>query len=228
MSLSLKRPGAGRGRMSGEERRRQLIRVAIGLFSRKGFRGTTTKEVALAAGVSEAMIFRHFARKEDLYAAILDFKSGEIRTEDWVEALRGYAGRGDDEGLFRALGLKILQGYGRDHEFLRLLTYSVLEGHDLAALFRERHLRPLFEFLCEYIRRRQREGAFAGCHADTVVRAFIGMANFYAMDDGLHGRRGPAVSDEEAAAVFTRLVLRGLRRGRAAAGRVKKQKNVRK
>lgn len=212
MSTSLKKSdaGAGSGRISGEERRRQLIRVAISLFSKKGFRGTTTKEIALAAGISEAMIFRHFANKEDLYAAIIDFKSSEIRTEEWVQVLRGYAERGDDEGLFSALGLKILNSYGRDHEFLRLLTYSVLEGHDLGSIFRERHLRPLFEFLCEYIRRRQHEGAFAECHADTVVRAFIGMANFYAMDDNLHGRRGPAISDEDAAAVFTRLVLKGV------------------
>jgi TetR/AcrR family transcriptional regulator len=34
------------------------------LFSKKGFRGTTTKEIAQAAGVSEAIIFRHFETKE--------------------------------------------------------------------------------------------------------------------------------------------------------------------
>jgi len=47
--------------MSGEDRRRQLIEVAIDLFSRRGFSGTTTREIALAAGVTEAIIFRHFA-----------------------------------------------------------------------------------------------------------------------------------------------------------------------
>jgi TetR/AcrR family transcriptional regulator len=40
------------------------------LFSQRGFRGTTTKEIAVAAGVSEAMVFRHFANKEVLYSAI--------------------------------------------------------------------------------------------------------------------------------------------------------------
>src|ERR1043165_981590 len=62
-------------RMAGEERREQLLRVAMTLFSNHGFRGTTTKEIAHAAGVSEAMVFRHFATKEDLYAAILDHKA---------------------------------------------------------------------------------------------------------------------------------------------------------
>ena len=59
-------------RMSGEDRRRQLIEIAIDLFSQRGFSGTTTREIAVAAGVTEAIIFRHFATKQDLYAAILD------------------------------------------------------------------------------------------------------------------------------------------------------------
>src|SRR5882724_8098229 len=67
-------PGAG-GRMAGEERRLQLLAVAVSLFSKRGFRGTTTKEIAQAAGKSEAMVFRHFASKEELYTAILDHKA---------------------------------------------------------------------------------------------------------------------------------------------------------
>jgi TetR/AcrR family transcriptional regulator len=60
-----------RVRVSGEERRRQIIEAATTLFSRKGFRGTTTREIARAVGVSEAMLFKHFATKEELYAAII-------------------------------------------------------------------------------------------------------------------------------------------------------------
>ena len=66
--------------MAGEDRRRQIVDVAMRLFSERGFRGTTTKEIATAAGVSEAIIFRHFATKEELYTAIIDHKacSGEM------------------------------------------------------------------------------------------------------------------------------------------------------
>ncbi|HEX8089911.1 MAG TPA: helix-turn-helix domain-containing protein, partial [Blastocatellia bacterium] len=65
-------------RMTGENRRRQIVSVAAKLFSRKGFSGTTTKEIAEGAGVSEAMIFRHFATKSELYAAILDDKVRQV------------------------------------------------------------------------------------------------------------------------------------------------------
>ena len=59
-------------RMAAEDRRQQILDIAVRLFSHKGFRGTTTKEIALAAGVNEAIIFRHFATKEELYRAIID------------------------------------------------------------------------------------------------------------------------------------------------------------
>ena len=53
-------------RMAAEERKLQILRVAVSLFSQKGFGGTTTREIAQAAGVSEAMVFRHFATKQAL------------------------------------------------------------------------------------------------------------------------------------------------------------------
>src|SRR5436309_7181463 len=66
---------AAGGRMAAGDRRLQIAQTAMRLFSERGFRGTTTKEIAHAAGVSEAIIFRHFATKEDLYSAIIDLKS---------------------------------------------------------------------------------------------------------------------------------------------------------
>ena len=54
----------------GSEIRQQILKTAIQLFAQKGFRGTTTREIALAAGVNEVTIFRHFASKQELYSAI--------------------------------------------------------------------------------------------------------------------------------------------------------------
>lgn len=57
-------------RLSSEERRKAIIRTALRVFSERGFHGTTTKELAKAAGVSEALIFRHFPSKDKLYEAM--------------------------------------------------------------------------------------------------------------------------------------------------------------
>src|SRR5580765_4467761 len=60
------------GRLSAEERRQAIADAVRGVFADKGFDGTTTRELAKAAGVSEALLYKHFPSKESLYAAMLD------------------------------------------------------------------------------------------------------------------------------------------------------------
>jgi len=67
-------------KMSGEERRTAIIKAVQHLFAYKGFAGTTTRELAEAAGVSEALLYRHFPTKEALFTAIKQsFCDGEHR-----------------------------------------------------------------------------------------------------------------------------------------------------
>src|SRR5260370_14825487 len=58
-------------RLDSDERRKAIVAAAVPLFARKGFTGTTTKELAEAAGISEALLFRHFPSKKNLYGEIL-------------------------------------------------------------------------------------------------------------------------------------------------------------
>jgi TetR/AcrR family transcriptional regulator, transcriptional repressor of aconitase len=58
-------------RLDNEERRRGIVEAAVPLFARNGFSGTTTKEIAEAARVSEALVFKHFPSKAALYEEIL-------------------------------------------------------------------------------------------------------------------------------------------------------------
>jgi AcrR family transcriptional regulator len=58
-------------RMDNEGRRVAIVAAAVPLFARKGFAGTTTKEIAEAAKVSEALVFKHFPSKAALYEEIL-------------------------------------------------------------------------------------------------------------------------------------------------------------
>jgi len=146
-------------RMSAEDRKLQILRVAVSLFSQRGFGGTTTKEIAQAAGVSEAMVFRHFATKQELYSEILDHKacSGDsMNPEQMVaEALK----QKDDRAVFERLALGALDHHECDPEFQRLLLHSALEGHELAEMFFEKFIRRVYELLGGYITERQRDGA---------------------------------------------------------------------
>ena len=58
-------------RLDSDERRKAIVAAAVPLFARNGFAGTTTRELAAAAGVSEALLFRHFPSKQSLYREIL-------------------------------------------------------------------------------------------------------------------------------------------------------------
>ncbi|HXP76045.1 MAG TPA: helix-turn-helix domain-containing protein [Stellaceae bacterium] len=77
---------APRLRLDSEARRRRIVDAALPLFARKGFAGTTTKEIAEAAEVSEALLFKHFPTKAALYGAIQDF--GCRIKEEALERLR--------------------------------------------------------------------------------------------------------------------------------------------
>src|SRR5437870_3145011 len=58
-------------RLDSDERRKAIVDAAVPLFARNGFAGTTTRELAEAAGISEALLFRHFPTKRLLYREIL-------------------------------------------------------------------------------------------------------------------------------------------------------------
>jgi AcrR family transcriptional regulator len=59
-------------RMSGKERREQLLDIGRTLFANKGFDGTSVEEIADKAGVSKPVVYEHFGGKEGLYAVVVD------------------------------------------------------------------------------------------------------------------------------------------------------------
>ena len=161
-------------RMRGETRRNQIVAVAAELFASKGFSGTTTKEIAEVAGVSEAIIFRHFASKDKLYAAILDYQVKQ-GTERITTQLEEAAGRKDDKAFFGALALEMLEFHCKDETFMRLLLFSALEGHELSSIFFDSTARDIKNHIRKYIKQRSSDGAFRSIDPAVAARAFVGM-----------------------------------------------------
>ncbi len=204
-------------RMSGEERRMQILQIAIGLFSKKGFRGVTTKEIALAAGVSEAIIFRHFATKHELYHAILDFKSceGGMKNLPWEDEIEKKAvDENDDYEVFYNLAIGALRHHKEDTDFMRLLFYSALDEHELSQMFFDEFVARIYEFFGFYISKRQKDGAMRdNVEPRVIVRAFLGMLIHHSLNNILwdKNKRLLDVSDEQAAHEFTTILLQGIR-----------------
>src|ERR687890_594090 len=76
LSLMTEQQGEGepraRVRMTGRERREQLIQVGRALFAERGFDGTSIEEIAARAKVSKPIVYEHFGGKEGLYAVVID------------------------------------------------------------------------------------------------------------------------------------------------------------
>jgi AcrR family transcriptional regulator len=159
--------------MTSEERRSAIVQSAIRLFGEKGFRGTTTRELASAVGVTEPVLYRHFRTKRDLYSAIIEARAGEASQR--LSELRELAARGDDGAFFSRLGMLLLDRYENDPETTRLLLFSCLERHELSELFFERLVQDFYRLVSDYIRGRVRSGVFRSVDPDLAARGVIGM-----------------------------------------------------
>ena len=198
-------------RMTGENRRNQIVQVAIDLFARKGFNGTTTKEIAEAAGVSEAIIFRHFAGKGDLYSAIIDHKM-QSTVAAFNAKIEDAMRRKDDRMLFENLALDILDFHKNDQTHLRLMLYSALEGHDLARLFHKAYVSKMYDRFAVYFRERIDDGVFRTVEPKPALRAFIGMVINQSIAHNLIGDAILNLSNKKAAETFADIFLNGIKK----------------
>jgi AcrR family transcriptional regulator len=123
-------------KMSGEERHAAIIKAALRVFVEKGFYRTTTRELARAAGVSEALLFKHFPSKEALYSAIQMscFKEEGSKIREWLESLE--PSTSSLVFLVKDLVLHILGGRPDEGErsFVRLILRSLIDEGEFARL----------------------------------------------------------------------------------------------
>jgi len=208
--------------MAGDERRLQILRIAMRLFSQRGFGGTTTKEIAMAAGVSEAMVFRHFATKKELYSAILDHKACLHDSMDPHQVVAEAIARKDDRAVFEGLALDALNQHDYDPEFHRLLLHSALEEHELAQMFWEKFVTRVYRILGAYIRERQCDGAIIDVEPLVIVRAFVGMVIHHSLNNNLWDRKRSLlkISNEVAAREFANILMHGVASGKGQEAKV--------
>jgi TetR/AcrR family transcriptional regulator len=199
-----------RKRLKAEERRDQLLKMAKQLFSESGFENTTTKAIAAAAGVSEAIIFRHFSTKEALYASLLDQKADEIGIRTWGKELADRAAREDDEALVFSVVKHILEADRRDPQFRKLMLQAALSGHPLHKITAQRLL-PLHRFLCSYIKKRQKRGAFQKCDPRLAAYSIVGVPSYLGLARILFGADDLKLPEEQVASSITQLIIQGLR-----------------
>jgi AcrR family transcriptional regulator len=153
-------------RMPAAERRLKLVETAIRVFSEGSYRGTTTAEIARAAGVSEPILYRHFASKRDLYLAALDHVWAQVR-ENWEAALR------EAPNVLAALEMVGSGAFAsRDckHQLSELWVQALSEATEDPELrtYLRKHMREVQGYFVGMLSRGQAEGVI---HPDRDVEA---------------------------------------------------------
>jgi TetR/AcrR family transcriptional regulator len=202
-------PRAHTPRLPASDRRLQLLETALDFFSRKGFSGTTTKEIAAAAGVTEAIIFRHFATKQDLYNAVLGHYHQSGQLSECIAQWKSCMDRNDDEGLIRAMMERIIQGFRSDLRVHRVLLFAALEGHEAALEYNRQFSLPILDLLWQYVARRQSEGALRGSEPGVIIAAAYGMAAQYATMTQMFGFK-TRTTDRQMIDGFVDIVMHGV------------------
>jgi AcrR family transcriptional regulator len=154
-------PGAGE----------RILANALTLFSRHGYKGVSTREIAAAAKVNEITVFRHYPHKRDLYLAVMTSALGQVHIRG--ELLSGIAESGDAETALARTFELISKTMMEKPEILRLLQYSALElGDDFNPLIR-RHLSELIEVTARYLEPWIEAGKLRCSNGRSIVFTFI-------------------------------------------------------
>jgi len=159
-------------RISGEERRKQIIEAARAVCAEKGFAGTTLNDIAAEAGISRSLVVQHFGTKEGVYEALSELAARAHPLENDVQVKRCIAEK-DDFGVFRACAEHVFENNLRDADRsnLRLTAFSMLENPGLFDRFAQAR-DGAWEGVISYIEARQEEGAFGPVDARHLVGAY--------------------------------------------------------
>jgi AcrR family transcriptional regulator len=174
-------------RLPAAERRQALVEAALRVFSEGSYAGATTAQIAREAGVSEPILYRHFASKRELYFACLDTAWRRIRTR--IEASIDELGAGEG---WRAMGPATM----REMKVLvpSLWMQAITEAGEDAEIRRHvrGHMREVHDFFADVLRRVQAEGGIAADRdPDTEAWIFVAGSLLVSIADRLGGPLRP-------------------------------------
>jgi AcrR family transcriptional regulator len=197
-------------RIPAAQRHQQILVVATDLFARQGFHGTTTRQIAEQARVNEAILFRHFPQKEDLYWAVIEEKCREKSGRKWLA--EQLAMPADEKTVLTAVAVGLFERNAADTTLTRLLLFSALEKHELSTRFVQTYVTGFYDLLAEYIRGRIRVGTFRRVDPVLAARGFLGMVlHLFLVQEVLGERRFHKMDMREASEAFADIWVQGMR-----------------
>lgn len=189
---------------NGTEQR--IVEAAVQLFSRQGFSGTSTREVARLADVNEASLFRYFPHKQDLFWAALQSRLDHVRPRK--ELQEGLSHGGDPERVVPLIVELLVHTAVYRFELIRLLYVGLLELRPGTERLYRQHLAPVFCAINGYLEQCVKNGTLRALdHSITT----IGFATTVLAHQGLYpllaGTGAPYANAEEAVEAYSKFWL---------------------
>ena len=161
-------------RLPAAARRQALVDTALVVFAEGSYRGTTTAEIARKAGVSEPILYRHFASKRDLYLACIEEAWRRLRAR-WEEA---FASEPDPRTWISVMAKSsICLRDAKPGAVSDLWMQAVVEAGDDPEVrkFLKRHMREVHDYMADMIRKVQAAGV-VDPDRDADAEAWISLA----------------------------------------------------
>lgn len=199
-------------RLSSQARRAAILDAAVHLFSEKGFRGVTTRELAAAVGVSEPVLYQHFQTKRDLYRAIIDERA--VHGDRAIPVIMDEnldSATGDGEFLVR-LATGIVDWHAKDPTYARLLVFAGLERHELSRMFMERYTAAFMGGIARYFERRMDQGVFRRMDPALAASTFVGAAAHFGMSQAIFGDECLNLPQQVLVEGFIEIFLEGMKK----------------
>jgi AcrR family transcriptional regulator len=173
-------------RLPAEERRAALLKIACRLFSEGSYRGTTTADIAREAGVTEPVLYRHFASKRQLFLSCLQDTWAGVRVM-WEETVAAEL----DPGLWVAsMGRSFIESEVKRPLISNLWVQAIAESSEdpVIGAFMKEHMREVHDYVAEVGRQAQSLGAIeADRDIDAEAWIFISLGLLSMADRVLDG-----------------------------------------
>jgi TetR/AcrR family transcriptional regulator, cholesterol catabolism regulator len=150
-----------------DARREQLLATALECFSRKGVRGSTIRDIAQAAGVTEGLIYHYFPSKPALFQAVMERFSPAEEMATVMSELKGVPAR----AAFTRLGRRFLELLARHRKIVTMVHAELYRDPDVAKVMGQT-IAPAFQAGCRFIEERIAAGELRPHDATISLRLF--------------------------------------------------------
>ena len=183
-----------------KDTKEKILEAALALFSKKGFLGAATKDIASEAGVAEVTLFRHFPTKESLLEGVIRAYSFLPELKGLMTEIEGFTYR---EAL-REISSRFLKTLRARKELIRIMFSEIPLYPAKAKEIHHSLLDEMTKTLASYFRGLQKNGVLRRFDPEAGARAFMGMFFAFFTSQELCCRE--RLGNEEAERIFKEFV----------------------